>query len=43
MPADHVDHRCMRGAAIGGSVAGDEFANAKFDAVWRKEIEAPAD
>ena len=29
----------MRGAAIGGSVAGDEFANAKFDAVWRKAEE----
>ena len=29
----------MRGAAIGGSVAGDEFGNAKFDAVWRKAEE----
>ena len=26
----------MRGAAIGGSVAGDEFADAKFDPVWRE-------
>ena len=29
----------MRGAAIGGSVAGDEFANAKYDPVWRKAEE----
>lgn len=29
----------MRGAAIGGSVHGDEFANAKFDPVWRKAEE----
>lgn len=26
----------MRGAAIGGSVADDEFADAKFYPVWRK-------
>ena len=29
----------MRGAAIGGSVHGDEFANAKFDPVWKKAEE----
>ncbi len=29
----------MRGAAIGGSVHGDEFANARFDPVWRKAEE----
>ena len=29
----------MRGAAIGGSVAGDEFSNARYDPVWRKAEE----
>jgi predicted TIM-barrel fold metal-dependent hydrolase len=29
----------LRGAAIGGSVAGEEFANPKFDPVWRKAEE----
>ncbi len=29
----------MRGAAIGGSVAGYEFADPRFDAVWRKAEE----